>query len=320
MSVLRALLLTVAAAFAAPAGAQEYPNRPIRLIVPFAAGQGADAAARIVAQRVSERLGQPIVIENRPGAGGNIGAEAAARAPADGYTLLVGSNGTHAANAALYDSLPFDPQNDFTAVAYLGSVPMVLIAAPTSPLRDAPELIRLARERPQSVSVAIPSSTSRVVFELLRQLSGAELDPVAYRASAAALADVLGGHVQTAIDTLIATLPQIRAGRLRALAVSSAARTAVLPDVPTLREAGVAGFDLAAWNVLFAPRNTPGDVVTRLNREIVAALQEPEVQQRLRQLGYEPGGADEPAQVAAFIASEMRKWGDLIRRAGIRAE
>jgi tripartite-type tricarboxylate transporter receptor subunit TctC len=303
-----------------PAAAQDYPSRPIRLIVPFAAGQGADAAARIVAQRLSVGLGQPVVIENRPGAGGNIGAEAAARAAPDGYTLLVGSNGTHAANAALYGSLPFDPQQDFVPLAFIGSVPMVFVAAPSFAAGGIQGLIRAGRERPQSVSVAIPSSTSRVVFELFKSLSGAELDPVPYRASAAALTDVLGGHVQTAIDTLIATLPQITSGRLRALAVSSATRPAVLPDVPTLAEAGVTGFDLVAWNVVFAPRGTPAEIVSILNRELVRALAEPDVQQRLRQLGYEPGGTAQPPEVARFIAAETQKWGDLIRRAGIRAE
>ena len=300
--------------------AQSYPDRVIRLIVPFAPAQGADSAARIVAEKVSQNLKQPIVIENRPGAGGNIGADAAAKAAPDGYTLLVGSNGTHAANVALYPSLSFDPQKDFVPLARIGSVPMVLVAAPNYRAATTQALIELARAKPGTVNVAIPSSTARVVLELLQNKTSTKLFPVAYKASNAALSDVLGGHVELAIDTVIATTPQIESGKLKALGVSSVVRSESIPNVPTFAEAGVPDFDLVAWNIWLAPKGTPTAIVTKLNAEINAALSDPDVQQKLRKLGYIPAGKDDPAAVAEFIRNETTKWGDLIRQAGIKAE
>ena len=302
------------------ASAQSYPDRVIRLVVPFAPGQGADAAARIVAEQVSQNLAQPVVIENRPGAGGNIGADAVAKARPDGYTLLVGSNGTHAANASLYPSLTFDPQNDFVPLAFIGSVPMVLVTRPDYTSASTQALIEAAKQKPGTINVAIPSSTARVVFELLQNKSQAKLFPVAYKASNTALSDVLGGHIDLAIDTVIATTPQIQSGKLKALAVSSATRSLSLPDVPTFAEGGLEGFDLAAWNIWLTPKGTPEAIVSKLNVAINAALQHPDVQQKLRQLGYIAGGKDNPAAVAMFIRNETAKWGELIRQAGIKAE
>lgn len=302
------------------ASAQSYPDRFIRLVVPFAPGQGADAAARIVAEQVAREIGQPVVIENRPGAGGNIGAEVVAKARPDGYTLLVGSNGTHAANASLYPSLTFDPEKDFEPLAFIGSVPMVLVTRPDYAAATTQALIEAAKEKPGTINVAIPSSTSRVVFELLQNKSKTKLFPVAYRASNAALSDVLGNHVDLAIDTVIATTPQIQSGKLKALAVSSATRSLSLPDVPTFAESGLEGFDLAAWNIWLAPKGTPEAIVSKLNAAINAALQNQDVQQKLRQLGYIPGGKDNRAAVAAFVLDETKKWGELIRQAGLKAE
>ncbi len=302
------------------AAAQPYPAKPIRLIVPFAAGQGADVAARLIAQKLGDDLGQPLVIDNRPGAGGNIGAQAVAKAPADGYTLLVGSNGTHAANPALYASLPFDPVRDFVPIAFTGSVPMVLLANPGFAAATTADLIRMARASPGTLNVAIPSSTSRVVFEQFTVLAGVTLFPVSYKSSPTAMTDLIGNQIALSIDTLIASAPQLKAGRLKAIAVSSKARSEVLPGVPSFTEAGLAGFDISAWNVWFAPRDTPADAVRVLNAGISRVLAQPEVRQRLRDLGLEPGGADSPQQVAEFVASELRKWGDLIRRAGLKAE
>ena len=315
-----ALAASVLVACAAPAGAQPYPSKPIRLIVPFGAGQGADAAARIVAQKLSENIRQPIVIENRPGAGGNIGADAVAKAPADGYTLLVGSNGTHAANAALYSSLPFDPLNDFVAISYIGSVAMVVLAAPDFPASQIAALLAMAKAKPESVSVAVPSSTARVVLELLSKSSGASFFPIPYKASNMAMTDLIGGHVQLSIDTVIAARSQVTSGKLKALAVSSAKRTSALPETPTLSESGLAGFDLAAWNVFFAPRGTPPDIVAMLNAELRKVLADRGVQEQLRILGYEPAGAEIPSEIDAFVRGEARKWGDLIRAAGIKAD
>ena len=317
----RLFVCMLLAAFGGPVGAQEvYPSRPIKLIVPYTPGQGADSAARLVATRLAERLKQAIVVDNRPGAAGNIGAEVAAKAPADGYTLLVGSNATHAANAALYPSLRFDPIKDFVPVAYIGAVPMALIAAPNFPASSLPELIRIAKANPDTVSVAVPSSTARVVLELMSKSSGANFRNVPYKGSTAAITDVLGGHVQLSIDTAMAATPQISAGKMKALGVTSATRTSVLPSVPSFAESGLPGFSLVAWNVWFAPRGTPPEIVERLNAEIVKVLAEPDTVAKLRGLGYEPGGADGPQKVSAFVNAESKKWGDLIRAAGITAD
>ena len=312
---------TLLAAVCACVGAQEaYPSRPIKLIVPYTPGQGADSAARLVATKLSERLKQPIVIENRPGAAGNIGAEAAAKAPADGYTLLVGSNATHAANAALYASLRFDPIKDFIPVAYIGAVPMALIAAPNFAASNIRELIQLAKAQPDGVSVAVPSSTARVVLEMLSKSSGANFKDVPYKGSSAAITDVLGGHVQLSIDTAMAATPQINAGKMKALGVTSSTRTSVLPTVPSFAESGLPGFSLVAWNVWFAPRGTPPDIVAKLNTEIAKVLADGDTIAKMRALGYEPGGTEDPQKVVAFVNAETKKWGELIRAAGIKAE
>ena len=300
--------------------AQPYPAKPIRLIVPFAAGQGADVAARLIAQKLGEEVRQAIIIDNRPGAGGNIGAQAASKAAPDGYTLLVGSNGTHAANPALYAALPFDPIRDFVPIAFTGSVPMVLLANLAFPAASTAEVIRMAKASPGTLNVAIPSSTSRVVFEQFAVLSGATLFPVNYKSSPTAFTDLIGNQIPLSIDTLIASAPQLRAGRVKAIAVSSKARSDVLPGVPSFAEAGLTGFDISAWNVWFAPRDTPGEVVKILNAGIGRVLAQVEVKQRLRDIGLEPGGSESPQAVADFVAAELRKWGELIRRAGLKAE
>jgi len=316
----RILVAALLALLPTLASAQAYPDRFIKLVVPFAPGQGADAAARIVAEQVGRDLGQTLVIENRPGAGGNIGADAVAKATADGYTLLVGSNGTHAANTALYPSLSFDPEKDFVPLAFIGSVPMVLVTRPDYAASTTQALIDAAKQKPGTLNVAIPSSTARVVFELLQNKSQAKLFPVAYKASNTALSDVLGNHIDLAIDTVIATTPQIQAGKLKGIAVSSATRSLSLPDVATFSEGGLKDFDLAAWNIWLAPKGTPDAIVTKLNAAINGALQNKDVQQKLLQLGYIPGGKDNLAAVAAFVRNETAKWGELIRQAGIKAE
>ena len=319
--IFRTIVISLAGMLAsALATAQAYPTRPIRLIVPFAAGQGADVAARLIAQKLGEDIGQPLIIDNRPGAGGNIGAQAAAKASPDGYTLLVGSNGTHAANPALYAALPFDPIRDFVAIAFTGSVPMVLLANLGYPAASTADVIRMARASPGSINVAIPSSTARVVFEQFTVLSGVTLFPVNYKSSPTAFTDLIGNQVPMSIDTLIASAPQLKAGRVKAIAISSKARSEVLPNVPSFAEAGLAGFDISAWNVWFAPRDTPPEVVRSLNAGISKVLAQAEVKQRLRDLGLEPGGGESPQAVADFVAAELRKWGELIRRAGLKAE
>ena len=315
---LLALMLT--ALCGAAVAADPYPNRPIKVIVPYTPGQGADSAARLIGTKLSERLKQPIVMENRPGAAGNVGAEIAAKAAPDGYTLLVGSNATHAANAALYSSLRFDPIKDFVGISYIGAVPMALVAAPGFPASNVRELVQLAKARPGNVSVAVPSSTARVVLELLSQSTGVSFKDVPYKGSSAAMTDILGGHVQVSIDTAMAATPQVQAGKMKALGVTSAGRATVLPAVPTLAESGVPGFSLVAWNVWFAPQGTPPDIVAKLNTEIRHVLADSDTIAKLRALGYEPGQGEDPRKVAEFVQAETKKWGELIRSAGIKAE
>lgn len=315
---LLALVLTALCGVAA--AADPYPNRPIKVIVPYTPGQGADSAARLIGTKLSERLKQPIVMENRPGAAGNVGAEIAAKAAPDGYTLLVGSNATHAANAALYSSLRFDPIKDFVGISYIGAVPMALVAAPGFPASNVRELVQLAKAHPGNVSVAVPSSTARVVLELLSKSTGVSFKDVPYKGSSAAMTDILGGHVQVSIDTAMAATPQVQAGKMKALGVTSAGRATVLPAVPTLAESGVPGFSLVAWNVWFAPQGTPPDIVAKLNAEIRHVLADSDTIAKLRALGYEPGQGEDPRKVAEFVQTETRKWGELIRSAGIKAE
>ncbi len=319
MNWLRCLTVLTTMSACGVAAAQTYPERPIRLIVPFSPGQGADSAARLVANALGEKLGQPLVIENRPGAGGNIGAEAAANAEPDGYTLLVGSNGTHAANAALYASLPFDPLADFEPISYIGSVAMVLLSAPDFDASDVQDVIDMARREPGELSVAVPSSTARVVFELLSKTAGVDLHPVPYKASANAMNDLIGHHIPLSIDTVIAAGPQVSGGNLKALGVSSGQRSAALPDVQTFAEAGLSNFDLAAWNVWFAPAGTDPTVIETLNRGLGEVLSDAAIQDQLRALGYEPEGTQNPAEVKDFVHNEAQTWGDLIRGAGISA-
>lgn len=320
MRTLRSLALLAVSLFAGAAAAQDYPTKPITLIVPYAAGQGADAAARLVADRLAAKLGKAIVVENRPGAGGNIGAAAAAQAKPDGYTLLVGSNATHGANSALYPKLPFDPIKDFVPIAYIGAVPMVLVARPDFAGSDIPKLTAAAKAKPGEISVALPSTTARAVSYLLQKRLGVSLNEVPYRGSASATTDILGGSVNLLVDTLIATSPLILEGKLKAIAVSSRNRATTLPDVPTLAESGLGDFDLVPWNTWFAPKGTPAAIVDKLNAGIDEILADPDVQKRLRVLGYETAVKMSPAQTAEFVKAEAQKWADLIRASGITGE
>ena len=317
---LKNLLLVAAALLMANIGwAQSYPNRPIKLIVPYPPGQGTDLLSRIIAERVSASIGQQVVVENRPGAGANIGTEFVAKALADGYTLLMGTNATHAMNPAMYASIPFDPIRDFAPIMIVGTLPMVLSANSAFPAASLKEVIAQARAKPNTVNVALPSNTARVVLELLKQADGADLFGIPYKGSGAALTDLIGGQVQLMIDTATATMAQASAGKIRAIAISTTQRTEIAPNLPTFAESGVPGFDIAGWNALFAPRGTPPEIVNLLNAEVAKALAQPEVRQRILRMGSEPGGGS-PEKLKAFVESEVQRWGNLIRKAGIRAD
>ncbi|GAP38353.1 tripartite tricarboxylate transporter substrate binding protein [Piscinibacter sakaiensis] len=319
-TLLAAATLLAAWTTASPAMASGYPDRELKLIVPFAAGQAADVGARIIASRLSKLLKQAIVIENRPGAGGNLALQIAAAAPADGYTLFVGSSATHGINPALYPPLRIDPLKDFTPVAYTGWTPIVLSVGNSVPYQTARELISSPAARSDRLQVAVANPGARVVLQQYNDLAKTQYQPIAYNASGAAFMDVVGGRVPVIFDSLPGTLPLLRAGNVRALALTSARRSVVLPDLPTLAESGLPGFDLAPWNVYFVPKGTPDKVVQTLHDAIQTVLADPGVQDTLRTAGYEPAPPMDVAAVARFVAAEAQKWGGLVRRSGMKPE
>lgn len=317
---MRRVIVAVCALFLAlPAAAQTYPNKPVRLIVPYQAGQGTDVAARYVAERLGTALGQQVFVDNKPGAGGNIGTEAAARSPNDGYTLLMGTVATQAMNEFLYPSTGYDSAKDFEPIILIGMLPMVISANPEFQARTIPELLAAARAQPDKVSVAMPSTTARIVYELLKARTGAPLFGVPYKASATAMTETIGGQVPVIIDTATATRGQVQSGKLKALGITTLKSSDLLPGVKSVAEQGVPDFEVTAWNAMYAPRGTPKDIVDRLNAEIAKILALPETRQRLMQIGLEATSGT-PAQLAAFEKQERAKWGPLIKAAGLKAE
>lgn len=299
--------------------ADSYPSKPVRIIVPYQAGQGTDVAARYLGEYLARSMGQPFIVENRPGAGGNIGASEAARAAPDGYTLLMGTNGTHVLNQYIYASTNFDPAKDFAPIMLVSSFPMVLLTAPGSPYNSLSDLQDAAKSKADSVNVGMPSTTARLVFELLKQQGVDSIRGIPYKGSATATTDLMGGQVQLGIDTVSAARSFITSGKLRALAVTSLKESALLPGVKPVSAQGLPDFQVIAWNGLYAPKGTPPAVVQKLNAELAKALAQPEVRQRLLELGHEPGGGT-PAELEAFARSERLKWQPLIIQAGLKAE
>ncbi|WP_332741870.1 Bug family tripartite tricarboxylate transporter substrate binding protein [Hydrogenophaga sp.] len=299
--------------------AQTYPQRPIKIIVAYAAGQGTDIATRYLAAQMSTDLGQPIVIENKAGAGGNLGTDLARQAAPDGYTLTMGTNATHVLNQFLYARLPFDPSQDFEPIALVGTFPMVIAVSATSPLTSAAELVNLAQRSPRSADIAMPSTTARLVVELLKDRTSVPLFGIPYKGSANAMSDLLGGQVPAIVDTPTALRPMLASGKLRALAVTSAQPSGLMPGVKTVAEQGFKDFEVVAWNALYAPKGTPQDIVTKLNASLNKVLAQPETRQRLLDLGFDPAGGS-PARLAAFAVNERRKWEPVIKRAGIQVD
>ena len=312
-----ALLLVAATAVAAQA-----PDRPVRLVVPYPAGGPVDASARLLAPKLQEALGLPFVVENRTGAGGNIAAEYVARAAPDGHTLLVGAIATHAINPWLYGSVSYDAVRDFRHVALLVQVPNVLVVHPELPVRSVAELIAYARARPGKLDFASGSagSTGHLAGELFKQMTGTYLVHIPYRGAAPAMADLLAGRVHLMFDNLANALPQIRAGRVRALAVTTKSRSSFLPELPTLHESGLAGFDLTTWWGLMAPAQTPEAWVERLARAVARALEAPDVRERLRAMGSEAPAVRSPAAFTEFVAAELKTYGPLVRRSGAKPD
>jgi len=301
------------------AWAQAYPTRPVRIIVGVAAGGGGDLIARVMGQWLSERLGQPFVIENRPGGGGNIGTEAVVRAPADGYTLLLCST-QNATNAALYDKLNFNFVRDIAPVASITRGTYVMVVNPSVPAKSVPEFIAYAKANPGRITFGSAGigGGNHLAGELFKMMAGVDMVHVPYRGIAPALNDLLGGQVQVAFASTPSSIEYIRAGRLRALAVTTMSRAEALPDIPTVGEF-VPGYEATAWFGIGAPRNTPAEIVDKLNKEINAGLADPKIKGRLADLGSTPFPGS-PADFGKLIADETEKWGNVIRALNIKAE
>jgi tripartite-type tricarboxylate transporter receptor subunit TctC len=301
------------------ARAQAYPTRPVHLIVPFAPAGPSDILARVIGQSLSERLSQPFVIEDRPGGGGNIGTEAVVRAPADGYTLLI-VGAWNAVNATFYDKLNYNFIRDIAPVASIIRTPFVMAVNPTVPAKTVPEFIAYAKASPGKINYASAGTgtSSHLTGELFKMMAGVEMVHVPYRGSTPAETDLLGGQVQVMFDATPSSLPHIRAGKLRPLAVTTATRMEILPDVPTVGEF-VPGYEASIWFGIGAPRNTPPDIIEKLNKEINAALADPKLKARLAELGGTVLAAS-PTDFGKLIADETEKWGKVIRAANIKAE
>jgi tripartite-type tricarboxylate transporter receptor subunit TctC len=315
--ILLALLLSLCAASAL---AQPYPSRPVRIVVAFPPGGSADVLARFLAPKLSEIWGQPVVVENKPGASANIGADHVAKAPPDGYTLLLGTPAL-AVSAAVFSSLTYDALRDLTPVAMLSVFPSVLVVHPSVPANTPQELVQYARANPNKLNFASAGSTSaiRFAFEHLRQITGFDAVHVAYKGSAPSAQAMISGESQTMMMTLVDALPHIKSGRLRPLAATTASRIAVLPDLPTLSETVAPGFDYIIWHGFLAPAGTPAEAVQKINRDVNTALRQPDVNERLTGLGMEvrPGT---PEDLGRLLGDEIRKWKEVARVANIKAD
>lgn len=312
--------LALAGALPATARAQVLPDKPIRLIVPNAAGGVADLTARTVGQALSERIKQPVVIENRPGAGGIVAGQTLLTAPADGATLMVATN-AHAISKSLFRSLPFDPIKDFAPVGLMGTFAIAILVAPGSPIRTAQDLIAALKRDPQNTNIGTISvgSTQNLAAELFKTTAGVDATTVPFSGTPQLLTSLLRNDVTAAFEIVAPLMGQLKDGSLRAIAVTSASRAANLPEVPTLQEAGLAGFDVTSWNAVVAPARTPAPVVEYLNRALNAALAEPAVRSKLLEAGVEAKG-DSPAQLGQLLTSEAEKWRAVIERAGIEKQ
>jgi tripartite-type tricarboxylate transporter receptor subunit TctC len=311
--------LALAAVATPPAQSQSYPSRPVTVMVPFAAGGGTDLLARVVTQHLGERLGKPFVIENRPGAGTTIAAMATVRAAADGYTLMQATSSTMAINVTMYKQLPYEPLKDLTPVALLSVSPFILVVHNSFPAKSVQELIALARDKPNGLNYGSGGlgSMHHLSTELLMNLTGMRMTHVPYRATPPAMNDLLAGQIQVLFGDTTSVLPLVQQGQVRALAVSTSYRSDALPDVPTVVEAGVPGFESASWQMLVAPGATPADIVARLNAEVRAIFSEGAVKQELSRRGVGPMVTGPPDELQRFVKREIVRWGEIVKRAGV---
>jgi tripartite-type tricarboxylate transporter receptor subunit TctC len=313
--------LSASAQATSTSSGQGYPAKPITIVVPFAAGGTTDILARVIGLALNRELGQTVIVDNRAGAGGNIGAALAAKAPADGYTLFMGTVGTHAINQGLYKKLPYDPIKDFAPLSRVAMVPNVLVANPGKPYKNVKELIAYAKAHPGKVNFGSSGSGSSIHLsgELFNALAKVEMVHVPYKGSAPAVTDLVGGQIDVMFDNLPSAIQHVRSGRLRPLAVTTAKRSPELPDVPTIAEAGVPGYEATSWFGMFAPANTPAPVVARLNGALLKVLADPEVKKKLAEQGAEPY-SEKPEQFAEFIRKETAKWSKVVKDSGASAD
>ena len=322
MKLLRYLASTLLVCLPLVAAAQAggFPDKAIRIVVPFPPGGATDAAARLVAVKMSEHWGQPVVVDNRAGAGGNVGSDLVAKAPADGYTLVMGVTGSHAINTSLYSRMPYDPVADFVAISQVAVVPNVLVVHPSVPAKNLAELVALAKKEPGKLNYASlgNGTAAHLGMEMLKAEAGVDITHVPYKGSAPAVSDLLAGQVQMMVDGLPSALPHIKAGKLRAIALTSLRRSPSLPDLPTIAES-YPGFYADAWSGLFAPKGTPQPVVDKLSAEVQRILKLPEVREKLAALGAEPVGSTQ-AEFAAHVKKEIDKWAKVVKTSGAKVD
>lgn len=318
MKLVRLFALVLLAGAATVAAAQSYPNKPLRLVVTFPPGGAPDILARLFADKA--QLGQPVVVDNRPGAGGNIGAEMVAKAPPDGYTIVMGTVGTHSINGALYRQMPYDMVKDFAPLGHVASAPNLLVVTNELPVRTVPELIAYMKANPNKLSFGSPGigTSVHVSGELFKSMTGTQMTHVPYKGRQFAIPDLVGGSIQVMFDNMPSALPMAKEGKIRALAQTTATRSSAAPDVPTVAES-VPGFEATTWFAMFAPAGTPKDVVARLNAEMQRVYRLPDVVEKMKSLGLEPW-VSTPEELAKYQATEIAKWAKVVKDSGAKAD
>lgn len=316
-----AVTLAATPAIVGDARAQSYPSKPVTMVVPFPAGGTTDIVARLVAAKLSEAWGQPVIVDNRAGAGGNIGSAMVAKAAPDGYTLLMGTVGTHAINASLYAKMPYDVVKDFQPITNVAAVPNMLVVYPELPVKTVKELIDYGKKNPGKLNMASSGNGTSIHLagELFKVMTGVQMEHIPYKGSAPALTDLMGGQVQVMFDNMPSALPHVKAGKLRAIAVTTATRSPAMPDLPTIAEAGLPGFEAASWFGMLAPAGTPKDIVAKIHGDVVKLAKTTDLSEKLTQQGAAPV-LNTPDEFAAYIKAELAKWEKVVKASGAKAD